>query len=151
MIDLYNLIFIIILIPFAIFLYRVVNLEKYLFIIGILLIFFTGYLKEKAELGIIRNQLLNDVKTLDIKINQNYRDVKNLHLNIEKNGRTKDNMYLLKGVKKNYNENIISQIESEKKYSEMITKKIIMIAYLISFYLIILLTYKFYSNEYRKY
>lgn len=100
------------------------NLYKYLVSIGILLIVLTVYypLKEKQGLEIINVQLENDVKILNFKIKENSKNLKNLQVSFAKNGTTDDNMELLKEIDRLNNNNHFGQIESEKKYSEIIIR-----------------------------
>ncbi|MCX6232924.1 MAG: hypothetical protein NTZ33_15450 [Bacteroidetes bacterium] len=100
------------------------NLYKYFVSIGILLIVLTVYypLKEKQELEIIKIQLENDVKILNYKINENSKNVKSLQFSIARNGTTKDGKELLKVLSELNNTNHFNQIESEKKFFEIIIR-----------------------------
>lgn len=97
------------------------NLYKYLVSIGILLTILTVYypLKEKQELEILTIGLEKDVEALKYKIDRNYKNVNNLKSCITENGKSTENKEILLEVDKLNNENHLSQIESEKKYSEI--------------------------------
>lgn len=97
------------------------NLYKYLVTIGLLLIVLTvAYpLREKQELEILKTTLENEAKTLSYKISENNKNVTILNTLILKNGNTAENIKTISEIDKRNQENNISQIESEKKLTEI--------------------------------
>lgn len=97
------------------------NLYKYLVTIGLLLIVLTvAYpLREKQELEILKITLENDAKTLSYKIKENNKNIAILKELINKNGNSEDNLKTLAEIDKRNQENNLSQINSEKKLSEI--------------------------------
>lgn len=94
------------------------NLYKYLVTIGLLLIVGTVYypLKEKQNLELLNITLNNEVRSLSVKIEENEKKINQMKGN---------KLYLeneLKEREKVNQENKLIQIETEKKYEEIVNR-----------------------------
>ncbi len=95
------------------------NLYKYLVTIGLLLIVGTIYypLKEKQSLELLNITLNNEVRSLTVKIEENKKKIDQLEKN-KQNFETE-----LKEREKVNQENKLIQIETEKKYEEVVNRE----------------------------
>ena len=101
------------------------NLYKYLVTIGLLLIVMTVYypLKEKQDLEILTIKIENDLKTLNYKIQENSKNVVVLRKIIAKDGNSPETNSMLGELDKLNQENNLNQLEAERKYSEIKTRR----------------------------
>jgi hypothetical protein len=101
------------------------NLYKYLVTIGLLLIVMTVYypLKEKQELEILSIKIENDLDILRYKVKGNEKNVTNLRNRISRNGNSPTTDLLILELDKLNQQNFINQLEIERKYNEIKTRR----------------------------
>lgn len=101
------------------------NLYKYLVTIGLLLIVMTVYypLKEKQELEILTIKIENDLEVLKYKIKENEKSVNRLNKRIKIKGNSVATNLVIDDLDKLNQQNFINQLNIEKKYNEIKTRR----------------------------